>query len=81
MWELAAILVPLAMGTFGAFVAFVIGWVARGERERQRVARSERRRRAVVGSRGTVARPGTHPARVSRAILDRGKVVQPEDDW
>lgn len=71
--------VQLLLSAVAIFGAAAIGWVARGERERQLHVRAVRRQRAVTGSREVPARVGTRPARVSRAVLDRGKVVAEEE--
>lgn len=72
----AATLVQLILGFLAIGGAFAVGWVMRGEKERQRHNRAVARRRAVAGAREVPARPGTKPARVSRAQLNRGREMQ-----
>lgn len=76
---LLATATQIVIGVTFVAVCFALGWVARGERDRQRRISAVRRARAVREARTAKAKPGTKPARVSRASLDRGKVVQPED--
>lgn len=75
-YAVGATLVGVILPTLGIAAAFLIGWLLRGSVDHRRARELERRRRAVVGARSTVARPGTGRARVSTARINRGKEMQ-----
>lgn len=76
IWET---LIGVVLPALAVIAAALIGWVARGSVEHRRAIERERRRRAVLDARETVRRPGSTPARVSRARIDRGREMHPEE--
>lgn len=79
MSPLVLSILQFAMGLLAAATAMLIGWVWRGSVEHRRAREREERRRARVEARRSVSRPGTSPARVRTARLDRGREMQEEN--